>query len=95
VPGKNQEGLTPKAEGHRLYAAVPRQTQPRHQRHDPGGLSDVPEAHTFGEDEGEALMLAVDAFEAALCMYIDNRRDIPQALTDKAARQICNCAGVD
>jgi len=40
-------------------------------------------------------MLAVDAFEAALCMYIDNRRDIPQALTDKAARQICNCAGVD
>jgi antitoxin HicB len=26
---------------------------------------DAPEAHTFGEDEGEALMHAVDALESA------------------------------
>jgi antitoxin HicB len=37
---------------------------------------DVPEAHTFGEDEDEALMQAVDALESALSMYIDDRRDI-------------------
>ena len=39
---------------------------------------DVPEAHTLGEDEGEALMHAVDALETALSMYIDDRRDIPR-----------------
>jgi len=39
---------------------------------------DVPEAHTFGEDEDEALMQAVDALETALSMYIDDRRDIPK-----------------
>ena len=39
---------------------------------------DVPEAHTFGEDEDEALMQAVDALETALSMYIDDRRDIPR-----------------
>ena len=39
---------------------------------------DVPEAHTFGEDEGEALMHAADALETALSVYIDDRRDIPR-----------------
>ena len=39
---------------------------------------DVPQAHTFGEDEGEALLHAVDALETALSMYIDDRRDIPK-----------------
>jgi len=39
---------------------------------------DVPEAHTFGEDEGEALLRAVDALETALGMYVDDRRDIPR-----------------
>lgn len=39
---------------------------------------DIPEAHTFGEDEGEALMHAVDALETALSIYIDDRRDIPK-----------------
>jgi antitoxin HicB len=39
---------------------------------------DVPEAHTFGEDEDEALMQAVDALESALAMYVDDRRDIPK-----------------
>jgi len=39
---------------------------------------DFPEAHTFGEDEGEALMHAVDALKTALSMYIDDRRDIPK-----------------
>jgi antitoxin HicB len=39
---------------------------------------DVPEAHTFGEDEDEALMHAVDALETALSLYIEDRRDIPR-----------------
>ena len=39
---------------------------------------DVPEAITFGDDEQEALLRASDALEAALAMYVDDRRDIPQ-----------------
>lgn len=38
---------------------------------------DVPEAHTFGDDESEALLRAVDALETALSLYVDDRRDIP------------------
>ena len=39
---------------------------------------DIPEAQTFGEDEEEALMQAVDALDTALSLYIDDRREIPQ-----------------
>jgi antitoxin HicB len=39
---------------------------------------DIPEVHTFGEDEDEALMHAVDAIETALSMYIEDRRDLPR-----------------
>jgi antitoxin HicB len=38
---------------------------------------DVPEAHTFGEDESEALARAVDALETAFSMYVDARQAIP------------------
>ena len=39
---------------------------------------DVPEAITFGEDESDALLRAVDALETALSRYMDDRRDLPQ-----------------
>jgi len=38
---------------------------------------DVPEAHTFGDDEDEALARAVDALEAGLSLYVELRRPIP------------------
>jgi antitoxin HicB len=38
---------------------------------------DVPEAITFGADEDEALMHAVDALETALSFYIDGRKPLP------------------
>lgn len=37
----------------------------------------VPEAHTFGDDEDEALARAVEALGSALAMYIEDRQDIP------------------
>lgn len=40
-------------------------------------LPDFPEAHTFGDDENEALARAVDLLEDVLADYIENRRDIP------------------
>jgi antitoxin HicB len=45
---------------------------------------DVPEAITFGADEAEALMYAVDALETALSFYVDARKPLP--VVSKAAR---------
>jgi antitoxin HicB len=38
---------------------------------------DIPEAHTYGVDTGDALARAPDALETALAVYMDLRRDIP------------------
>jgi antitoxin HicB len=38
---------------------------------------DIPEAHTYGADAGDALARAADALETALALYMDFRRDIP------------------
>ena len=38
---------------------------------------DFPEAHTFGDDENEALARAVDLLEDVLADHIENRREIP------------------
>jgi antitoxin HicB len=38
---------------------------------------DVPEAITFGADEGEALLQAVDAIESALSVYVAERAPLP------------------
>ncbi len=37
----------------------------------------VPEAITQGEDEDEALLVAVDALETALSIYVDARKPLP------------------
>lgn len=39
---------------------------------------DVPEAITFGMDEDEALLYAVDALETALSFYVDARTTLPR-----------------
>ena len=39
---------------------------------------DVPEAITFGADEDEALLQAVDALETALSIYVDARAPLPK-----------------
>lgn len=39
---------------------------------------DVPEAITQGDDEGEALLRAVDALETALSFYTDAGEDLPR-----------------
>lgn len=38
---------------------------------------DVPEAITFGADEDEALLQAVDALESALAFYVGDRKPLP------------------
>ena len=39
---------------------------------------DVPEAITFGADEDEALLYAIDALETALSFYVDSRKPLPK-----------------
>ena len=46
---------------------------------------DVPEAITFGADEDEALLQAVDALETALSFYVEARKPLPVA--SKAKRR--------
>ena len=40
-------------------------------------FTDVPDAITFGADEGEALLHAVDALETALSFYVESRAALP------------------
>ena len=40
-------------------------------------FADIPEAITFGLDEDEALLQAVDALESALTFYIEDRKPLP------------------
>ena len=40
-------------------------------------FADVPEAITFGADEEEALLQAVDALETGLSLYVDARKPLP------------------
>jgi len=46
-------------------------------------FADVPEVHTEGDDEAEALMRAVDALETALEFYTDGNEDVPKASKPK------------
>jgi antitoxin HicB len=42
-------------------------------------FGDVPEAITFGADEDEALLNAIDALETGLSFYVDGRKPLPAA----------------
>lgn len=48
---------------------------------------DVPEAHTFGDDEAEALLRAIDALETALSFYTDEGVDLPRASAGVAGQR--------
>ena len=37
----------------------------------------IPEAITFGEDEQDVLLYAIDALETALSFYVDDRKPLP------------------
>jgi len=48
---------------------------------------DVPEAITFGIDEGEALLNAIDALETGLSFYVDGRKPLPAASQPAAGQK--------
>ena len=48
---------------------------------------DIPEAITFGMDEDEALLQAVDALESALTFYIEDRKLLPSPSKPKKGQK--------
>ncbi len=50
-------------------------------------FADVPEAITFGTDEDEALLQAVDALESGLSFYLDARQPLPVASKPKRGQK--------
>ena len=48
---------------------------------------DVPEAMTFGADEDEALLQAVDALETALSFYVEARKPLPMPSKPKCGQR--------
>ena len=56
-------------------------------------FADVPEAITFGADEDEALLQAVDALESALAFYVDARKPLPMpSKAKRGQRTVCPSA---
>ncbi|MDD5215893.1 MAG: type II toxin-antitoxin system HicB family antitoxin [Methylococcales bacterium] len=53
---------------------------------------DIPEAITFGRNEEEALLQAVDALESALSFYVDDRRALPEPSVIKGMKTVQPCA---
>ena len=53
-------------------------------------VPDLPEAHTFGDNEQEALTHAADAIETALILYIEDRRNIPRPSIAKRGMKVVN-----
>lgn len=51
-------------------------------------FADVPEAHTFGADQEEALVHAVDALAVALSLYVDANRDLPRPSARKRGQPL-------
>ena len=50
-------------------------------------FADVPEAITFGADEDEALLNAIDALETGLSFYVDARKPLPAASKPRARQK--------
>ncbi len=50
-------------------------------------FADVPEAITFGADEDEALLNAMDALETGLSFYVDARKALPVASKPKRGQK--------
>jgi len=58
-------------------------------------FADVPEALTFGADDDEALLQAVDALETALSLYVEARKPLPLASKPKRGQRTVRPSALD
>ena len=70
----------------------------RFERDDEPGLAvfcrDLPQFHSYGDDEQHALSEAVDGIETTLSIYVDERRAIPAASEPKAGELVVHLPAV-
>ena len=58
-------------------------------------FADVPEAITFGADEEEALLQAVDALESAMSMYVQTRKPLPVPGKPKRGQRVVSPSALE
>ena len=58
-------------------------------------FADVPEAITFGADEDEALLNAIDALETGLSFYVEERKPLPTASKPKKGQKTLRPAALE
>ena len=58
-------------------------------------FADVPEAITFGADEGEALLNAIDALGTGLSFYVDARKPLPAVSQPTAGQKTVRPSGLE
>lgn len=70
----------------------------RFERDDTPGLAvfcrDLPQFHSYGDDEEHALREAVDGIETTLSIYVDERRSIPTASAPEAGEHVVHLPSV-
>ncbi|SEC00440.1 antitoxin HicB [Pseudomonas mohnii] len=70
----------------------------RFERDDTPGLAvfcrDLPQFHSYGDDEQHALSEAVDGIETTLSIYVDERRAIPAASAPEAGERVVHLPAV-
>lgn len=55
---------------------------------------DLPELNSYGDDKEHAIREAVDAIESALSIYVDQRREIPEASPAQPGEQVIHLPAV-
>lgn len=58
-------------------------------------FKDIPEAITFGKNEGEALENAIDALETGLSFYVDARKPLPKPSKAKRGQKIISPSALE
>lgn len=70
----------------------------RFERDDAPGLAvfcrDLPQFHSYGDDEQHAMSEAVDGIETTLSIYVDERRAIPAASAPEAGELVVHLPAV-
>ena len=58
-------------------------------------FADGPEALTFGADEAEALLQAVDALDTAISIYVDAGRQLPAPSKPQRGQHLVRCSAFE
>lgn len=55
---------------------------------------DLPQFHSYGDDEQHAMVMAIDGIETTLSIYVDERKSIPAASPAEAGEHVVHLPAV-